>query len=584
MLWANYRQNQNGQPNLSVPAPVDSGTPHAPWWYDFIAAHANQWARIGFTDILFPNPVIGQGSNGPGDDGYNPYDDYDIGSKGTPTRFGTADKLRRAVAVCRANRLAVWLDIVNHQRMGGQDGTYLYRSSTGTANGRFSKRPSYFRGKPPYVPQDPVPAPSDDFSFGDELCPVNAIPKGAVWNGLIAAGNWLFLTTGAQGGRLDDMKGMNIGFVNAWMNAQAMASREFFGEYDDGNPDTEDWWVGQVHQRASALDFSFQENMAHPMCMQAGGKNGWTMASMGTNALLFRNPMKAVTFVSSPDSETDGWATIVENKALALALMLGLTGLPMVYIKDWLPRSLNGYALDATIDNLVWCARNLANGGVDIVYSDARSYVFERTGPPGALIALNNDIWNPGWTTVTCRTQHPPGTVMHDYTGKNGHDCVVAADRTLTFGIPPAGNGQGYGFWAPAGSGGGPMSVAPLACTQTFFGASDLDIPPATDGTVTVCRVWVAAAAPIALELTLDTAGWGPNAGSVALQVLGAAGDLRVVGTATRDRPRLNAADRAGATGWHTLRLGSTGLPASGLPFSLKVDYTAPQTITPKEF
>jgi hypothetical protein len=80
MLWANYRQNGNGQPTVSVPAPVDKDTPEAPWWYDFIGQHANLWAALGFPDILFPNPLICQGGNGPGDDGYNPSDDYDIGS------------------------------------------------------------------------------------------------------------------------------------------------------------------------------------------------------------------------------------------------------------------------------------------------------------------------------------------------------------------------------------------------------------------------------------------------------------------------------------------------------------------------
>ena len=582
MLWANYRQNANGQPTVSVPAPVDRETPDVPWWYDYIAQHANLWAKVGFTDILFPNPLICQGGSGPGDDGYNPFDDYDIGSKGAPTRFGTAEKLRRAVAICRANGLKVWIDIVNHQRMGGSNGTYLYRSATGQTNGRFAKRPSYFRGSPPRVPEDPVPAPSDDFPFGDELCPINAIPKGEVWNGLIAAANWLFLTTGTQGARLDDMKGMNVEFVHAWMTSRSMPSLEFFGEYDDGNPNNENWWIDQVQQRASALDFAFQENMVYPMCMKAGGVEGWQMSWMGKNALLFRNPMKAVTFVSSLDSETDGWATIVNNKTLGLALMLGMMGLPMVYIKDWLPKSMNGYALNEEIENLVWCSRNLANGDVDIVYSDAKTYVFQRTGPPGALIALNNDVWNPNWTTVTCPVQHLPGTVMHDYTGKNQQDSIVDAKRTITFGIPPAANGNGYGFWAPAGWD-DDITFPKLPCTQSFFGAEDLDIGPATNGTMTVGRVWIEKHSPIETELTVSTTGWIPETSRVAFQIYGP--DYRQHGgTATYAEPRVQASSRAVATGWHEIALTSSALPREGAPFTLKIEYTAPQTIGPEEF
>ncbi|MDE2477133.1 MAG: hypothetical protein KGO48_18910 [Alphaproteobacteria bacterium] len=583
MLWANYRQNGNGQPTVSVPAPVDKSTPEAPWWYDYIAQHANLWASLGFTDILFPNPLICQGGNGPGDDGYNPFDDYDIGSKGAPTRFGTAEKLRRAVAICRANGMNVWLDIVNHQRMGGNNGIYEYRSATGEKSGRFAKRPSYFRGNPPRVPEDPVPVPHDDFAFGDELCPVNAIPKRAVWDGLIAAGDWLFLTTGTQGARLDDMKGMNTGFVHSWMTSEAMASQEFFGEYDDGNPDNENWWIGQVQQRASALDFAFQENMAYPMCMKAGGADGWQMSWMGTNALLFQNPMKAVTFVSSLDSETDGWATIINNKTLGLALMLGMTGLPMVYIKDWLPESMHGYALDQEINNLVWCARNLANGGVNIVYSDAKTYVFQRTGPPGALIALNNDIWNPQWTTVTCRTQHAPGTVMHDYTGKNAEDSTVDNNGNMTFGIPPAGNGKGYGFWAPAGTSGG-ITFPRLSCTQSFFGADDLDIGPATNGAMTVGRVWIDQHSSIEAELKVETGGWAPRKSRVTFQIGDPQGHLRGDGTVTLGDATIHASSSAGTTGWHTIHLNSSGLPAGGAPFTFKITYAAPQTINKEQF
>lgn len=583
MLWANYRQNGNGQATLSVPAPVDGDTPHVPWWYDYIARQAKLWASLGFSDILFPNPLIGQGGNGPGDDGYNPYDDYDIGSKGTPTRFGSAEKLRRAIAICRANGMNVWLDVVNHQRMGGDNGTYRYRSATGATNGRFPKQPSYFRGDPPRVPEDPVPAPSDDYAFGDELCPVNAVPRNAVRDGLIAAGDWLFQTTGAQGARLDDMKGMNGAFMQDWMNSRAMASKSFFGEYDDGNPATENWWIGQVGQRASALDFAFQENMAYPMCMKAGGADGWQMSWMGTNALLFRNPMKAVTFVSSPDSETDGWATIVNNKTLALALMLGMMGLPLVYIKDWLPKSMNGYALDQAIANLVWCARNLANGGVDIVYSDARTYVFQRTGPPGALIALNNDIWNPAWTTVTCRTQHPPGTVMHDYTGKNQQDATVGPGGLMIFGIPPAADGNGYGFWAPAGSGSA-ITFPALPCTQLFFGAGDLDISPALNGSMVVGRIWAGERSTIEAELAIEAAEGAHGPDRVTVGIHGPGGAMAGSGTATAPAPSGRASGRVAATGWHSIVLESSGLPADGVPFTVTIEYTAPQTITPEEF
>jgi hypothetical protein len=38
------------------------------------------------------------------------------------------------------------------------------------------------------------------------------------------------------------------------------------------------------------------------------------------------------------------------------------------------------------------------------------------------------------------------------------------------------------------------------------------------------------------------------------------------------------------ATGWHAIVLTSSGMPPEGAPFTLTIEYTAPQTITPEQF
>jgi alpha-amylase len=228
-------------------------------------------------------------------------------------------------------------------------------------------------------------------------------------------------------------------------------------------------------------------------------------------------------------------------------------------------------------------SRNLANGGVDVVYSDARTYVFQRTGPPGPLIALNDDIWNPNWTTVTCRTRHAAGTVMHDYTGRNEEDSVVDANGDMTFGIPPAANGRGYGFWAPAGLD-DRITFLKSSCTQSFFGADDLDIGPATDGRVTVGRVWIEERSPIRTGFAVDTKGWTSPASSVECQIHDPHGAVFDGGTATLATREARASNSATATGWHTLVLESKDLPPTGSPFTSEVEYMAPQTITPEQF
>jgi hypothetical protein len=76
----------------------------------------------GFTAIRLP-PVLktASGAN-QGADGYGPFDDYDIGSRSQKgslaTRYRSREQLQRCVAILRANGLDVYLDMVEHQRVG----------------------------------------------------------------------------------------------------------------------------------------------------------------------------------------------------------------------------------------------------------------------------------------------------------------------------------------------------------------------------------------------------------------------------------------------------------------------------------
>ena len=77
---------------VTVSAPVDPATPHAPWWYDWIAANAEPLRAAGFTAILFPPVAKTQSGHFATGDGYGVYDNYDLGSKNQcgsrETRFG----------------------------------------------------------------------------------------------------------------------------------------------------------------------------------------------------------------------------------------------------------------------------------------------------------------------------------------------------------------------------------------------------------------------------------------------------------------------------------------------------------------
>lgn len=590
MMWLNYRRGEN----LAVPAPFDdNSSPY--WWADRAAEMAHNLALAGVTDVLIWNPVKGQSGAYRTGDGYNPQDDFDIGSKNqlgrTPTRFGPVEKLRRAIAIFRANGISVHIDHVMHQRMGGRAGVYRYVGSSDgkLLNGRFPKDPGCFRANQWFkggVPEDDVPSPADDYPFGDQLCPQKGIPKGYVWNGLLEAGDWLFRTLGVQGARLDDTKGLNVEFVKAFMNHGAMADKFFFAEHASGDRNQTNAWVDSVGGRASAIDFDWHYNMAQPMCQQAGAGN-FFMGSLAHRGMIGNNPMKAVPFVESMDSDLNGFATIVDNKTLAYALLLGGEGLPMIYIRDYL-REPDCYGLQHYIDNLMWCHQKLASGPTVPRYGDARIFVFERTGTPGLLVTLSNDVWNSSWHTVTVQTNFGPNVQIHDYTGHNGTDYWTDSAGRVTISIPPGANGFGYGMWSRAGLS-GPIEIQSHSCTQEFMGYSnpnemrDLDIPSAKNGTIEVGVVWAAKGKPMHVSLTADRTGW-TSMSTCVFQAVGPDGAPVLGGTLGPAGGSAQATGTVDHTGYQRLQITSAGLPAIGSPFTMKVNYTAPQTITKDEF
>jgi alpha-amylase len=152
LLQAFYFRDQN--PN-GVPSPLD-GDPSVPFWWDRIAAQANALRRAGFTAVWLPPPL--KGASGHFSNGYDLFDDYDLGAKdqkGTvATRYGPRELLERCCAILRANGLDIYLDIVDHQRDGDiQPFVFRYVNAFGQPEkGRFPKNPKDFH---PNVPNDP---------------------------------------------------------------------------------------------------------------------------------------------------------------------------------------------------------------------------------------------------------------------------------------------------------------------------------------------------------------------------------------------------------------------------------------------
>ena len=131
--------------NAPSPGAGNAGTP---WWWDHIAAQANALKQSGFSAIWLP--PCRKGAAGGYSVGYDPCDDYDLGSKnqrGTlPTRYGTREQLERCVAMLRANGLDVYMDIVDNHRDGDSgNSTFQYVDAYGNyPGGRFEKHTAGF--------------------------------------------------------------------------------------------------------------------------------------------------------------------------------------------------------------------------------------------------------------------------------------------------------------------------------------------------------------------------------------------------------------------------------------------------------
>ena len=155
----------------------------------------------------------------------------------------------------------------------GGPGVFNYLGANGVANaGRGAMHPGCFRGVPPANrPEDPVPVPSDDFEFGRELVYQNCEPPGYTIEDALDYGDWLFRTTGADGGRFDDTKGTWAQFVSQFMRSRAMADKFFYSEYFDGNPNNLNGWATHPPMSSRSLVTDFTLHWALQTACEGGG-------------------------------------------------------------------------------------------------------------------------------------------------------------------------------------------------------------------------------------------------------------------------------------------------------------------------
>jgi alpha-amylase len=568
-----------------VPSPA-AGNNNAPWWWDRLASQAQELRKAGFTALWLP-PVM-KGASGGYSVGYDPFDDYDIGSKdqkGTvPTRYGAREQLERCVAVLRANSLNVYVDLVENHR-NGDDGAFhfLYKDAFGNPQGgRFQKGPMDFH---PNVPQDPD-VPDEDSSFGRDLAPVNG---GAHWvfNGLNAGGDWLTRALDIQGYRLDYVKGISTDWLRAFLDYGAMKGRFAVGEYFEYDRlDRVQAWISGpngMNNRCSAFDFPLRK-LLKEMC---DGHGFFDMRRLDHAGLAGRDPFHAVTWVENHDTDKDPGGKIVRNKALAYAYILTSEGYPCVFYRDY-SADPGCYGMKPLLDKLVWIHEKLAGGATQQRWKDDDVFVYERQGGKRLLVGLNDNAAS--GRTVTVDTGFGPNRALHDYTG---HAADIRTDGAgkARITLPNNSAGQGYVCYAPPGQGGplpllheavSPARQRSFRVTQEYAGAPDLDIPPAgTTAPARVCRVWAAKGTLLRAKLTCDTTAW-TDATRVVLRLSGPTGaGLGTVSFTRRSANGVLLRSPVRATGWHAFSVQAFDTPSANArpAYRLQVTYTAPRAL-----
>jgi alpha-amylase len=545
-------------------------------WWDHLARQSRELSRSGFTAIWLPPPL--KGSSGGFSNGYDPFDDYDLGSKnqkGTvATRYGSREALQRCVAVMRANGIDVYVDLVENQR-DGDDGhfKFQYNDAFGkSGGGRFPKGPSDFH---PFVPQDPGVF-SDQFTFGRDLAPINGgSPRGACGEQLIAAAEWLTRALDVQGYRLDDVKGVSTVFLNRLLSSGAMAGKFAVGEFADGNVGLLNAWADAVLHRAACFDFPLHF-LLKSMCNEP---DGFSMASLDRAGLVGRDPLGAVTFVENHDTDRGGvGGPVVRNKLLAYAYILTAEGYPCVFYRDY-STDPQCFGLKRSIDRLISIHERVATGSTQQRFMDGGVYAFERLGASHLLVALNKDV--SASRTITVHTGFGANRELQNLTDDGAPRVKTTGRSEVTFTVPKNAGGAGYVCYGIPTAIGAPFARTPVSTTQVYEGAEDLDIQPAVEGeTIKVCRVFPEAHSVVRLKVEFDTAEWS-EATTVRVSVRDSLGAELASAVVHRDTPQALLSARPLQTGFHGLVVVATNTPPqSRAPrYSASVTYLAPREL-----
>lgn len=353
-------------------------------WYATLQKEVPELAKSGFSSVWLPPPS--KGGAGRSSMGYDVYDHYDLGEfdqKGTvPTHFGSKKELLDLVAALHAHGMRAYTDVVlNRMANGDKEANPLAKKDT------FTK---YIYDHP--GPEDrlrlrrfpPEPRPSrPEFAVPQSRIRQRSLPMNPhTGEALEKWADWLTTTVGFDGYRLDNMKGIDPGYMKEWLAFGAMKGKFAVGEVWDGDVGVVEKWVNDNDRRSSAFDFPLFY-LLKGMCNDQDGK--FDLKQLEHPGLEAKDPMRAVTFVENHD--TDRSDPVITDKMMGYAFVLTMEGEPCVFYKDYETRGLK-----KQIDPLIAARKKLCGGTTSVLHAGHQMFVAQRNGNPkvpGAVLVLN---------------------------------------------------------------------------------------------------------------------------------------------------------------------------------------------------
>ena len=388
------------------------------------AEDAAKLKASGVTSVWLP-PAY-KGALGAQDEGYSPYDLYDLGEfrqKGSVrTKYGTKKDYLAAIEAFQKNGINVYADVVLNHRMGADemeevsaaefnehsryqmigdqkvigawtrftfpgrkgkysDFTWNWRHFDGIDWDQKKMRHALFKftGKEWGTDVDGENG-NYDYLMGADVDFSN--PE--VQEEMVRWAVWYIQTTGVDGFRLDAVKHIPAHFYRDFLyQVRQLTGKELFavGEYWNYDVNVLSDYIGSIHSEASLFDVPLHDNFYHA----SRDHGAYDLRRILDGTLVQKDPIHAVTFVDNHDTQpgqsleswVDDWF-----KPMAYALiLLRRDGYPCVFYGDYRGIPNDKYkGMKSTLDKLMKLRRLKAYGEQHDYFDDPDCIGWTREG------------------------------------------------------------------------------------------------------------------------------------------------------------------------------------------------------------